>query len=874
MRRRLTGSRLAALTTTGLVWLAAAQAFAQTTPTLVPPRLHEPLEAPFPEQAQKDGVSGSVLLQLDIDATGTVTDARVLEGAGHGFDESALAAAKQLVFDPATKNGKPIASKLNYRFTFTYRAPGPAPPPSPPTAEAKGALRVVVRIATSDAPLATSASVEVRGPAGPVGAFASGEDGSVAIEDLAPGTYRVTITAPGFVAAKADEQVQGGKRTEVIYRLAPEAAAATEASDQTIEVKGERPAREVTVRVLDQRELSRIPGTNGDAIRALQSMPGVARSPGLGQQLIIRGAAPQDTQVFVDGIAIPLVYHFGGLSSVVPTEMIDRLEFRPGNFGAEYGRVMGGVIDVKTMEAPTDGKYHALVQSDFIDTRFVAKGPLPLLDGWSFVAGARRSYMDLWLTPLLSRRGGGFTATPVYYDWQGFVEHKGPHNERIRIGFFGSNDNLKVIRDTANTRDPTDGNELDLHTGFGRVMASYDIDLSSTVRFHDVAAYGWDIQSFDTGTRQFLVTTRPLTERSELAILLAKGFTMNLGLDLQYLTTRYDVTAPPPRVPGEPAGGASQQLLTENTTPSFFLPGVYSELEMDLTSRLRVVEGFRMDYDGATKHAEASPRMSFRYKLVKGRDAGDDETILKGGAGIYYQPPQPQEISPVFGTPGLYSNRAQHYALGLEQTLQHRYELSAEGFYKVLDELVARTPSADGTYAYTNLGTGHIYGLEVLLRYDADERFFGWVAYTLSRSTRQNGPGQPETLFQYDQTHILTVLGSYRIGAGWELGARYRFVSGNLYTPCNGGAFNAATDSYTCISGPSFSARLPPFHQLDVRLDKHWYFKEWQLSAYLDVENAYNNGNPEGIAYNFDYSQHIYQTGLPIIPSLGIRGEL
>jgi hypothetical protein len=538
---------------------------------------------------------------------------------------------------------------------------------------------------------------------------------------------------------------------------------------------------------------------------------------------------------------------------------------------------MGGVIDVRTLGAPSDGKYHALAQADFIDARVVAKGPIPLVDGWTFVAGARRSYLDLWLTPLLSRRGGGFSATPVYYDWQLFAERRGAHNSRLRIGFFGADDDLRVVRDTVNTRDPAESNDVDLHTGFGRITASYEIDLSRAVRFHDVVAYGWDVRSFDSGTRKFEVTARPLVERGELSFALAHGYALNVGLDVTYTTTKYDVTAPPARLPGEPASGASQALLTETSAPSFFLPALYTELEMQLTDRLRLVDGFRFDWNGATKHGVASPRASFRYAIVRPRDPGDptaDELALKGGVGVYYQPPQPQEISAVFGTPGLFENRALHYALGVDAKLAHKIDLSAEVFYKSLDRLVVRTPSSDGTYAYTNVGSGHVKGLEVLLRWRADERFFGWIAYTLSRATRQKGPGLPETLFQYDQTHILTILGSYRLGGGWELGARFRYVSGSLYTPCLGGVENGATGSYACVSGPSFSTRLPAFHQLDVRLDKHWYFKDWQLSAYLDVQNAYDRGNAEGLAYNFDYSQKIYQTGLPIIPSLGIRGEL
>ena len=253
---------------------------------------------------------------------------------------------------------------------------------------------------------------------------------------------------------------------------------------------------------------------------------------------------------------------------------------------------------------------------------------------------------------------------------------------------------------------------------------------------------------------------------------------------------------------------------------------------------------------------------------------GENPTTLKGGVGAFYQPPQPLQISPVFGTPGLYSNRAIHTSLGVEQTLGKRVEISFEGFYKHLDELVARTPSASGGFNYSNLGTGYVVGTELLIRYKPDARFFGWIAYTLSRSTRRDNPAAAQHLFQYDQTHILTVLGSYRLGGGWEIGARFRLVSGNLFTPCLGGALDASTNAYTCVSGSPFSERLPAFHQIDIRLDKHWYFRDWQISTYLDLYNAYNHGSPEGIAYNFDYSQKIYQTGLPIIPSFGVRGEL
>jgi len=840
--------------------------------TLVPPKLTQSAEATYPKEAQEQGLSGSVLLQLDIDATGAVTTATVAESGGHGFDEAAVEAAKKFVFEPATKDGKAIPARIKYRYTFTWKATTPDVPvptvPTPPVITATkpaletGELHGVVRIGGADEPL-EGASVSVTSSSGVALKYTLGKDGSFDAKELAPGVYHVTIESQGFVTASADETVEAGKRVEVTYRLVPVPV------EGELVVVGKRPPREVTVHTLEKRELERIPGTNGDALKGIQTMPGVGRSPGLGAQLIVRGAAPQDTQVFVEGVPIPIVYHFGGVSSVIPTEMLDRIDFRPGNFGTEYGRVMGGIVDVRMATAPIDGKYHALAQADFIDARFVAKGPIPLLNGWSFVAGARRSYVDLWLKPVLERRGGGFTAAPVYYDYQAFVEKRPSEASRIRIGFYGSDDSLTVIRDIVNTRDPAEGSDLDLHVAFGRFQGSFEAQLSNAIRFNQTLAYGWDLRSFQNGTRGVEILARPFTDRSELSFLLAKGFTLHLGTDVQYTTTKVNVTVPPPRVPGEPASGSSNTLLTENDAPSFFLPAIYSEMEMQLTKRLRIVPGFRIDYTGATQHFETSPRVSARYDVV----TGPDKTTLKGGIGMFYQPPQPLEISPVFGTPGLYANRSTHASFGIEQSLFRRVEVSIEGFYKSLDNLVARSPSSSGGFTYDNLGTGSVFGSEVLVRYKPDERFFGWIAYTLSRSVRRESSSVPEHLFQFDQTHILTVLGSYRLGGGWELGARFRFVSGNLFTPCLGGVMDGTTGSYTCISGSRFSERLPPFHQIDLRLDKHWYFDSWQVSAYLDVYNAYNRGNPEGIAYNFDFSQKIYQTGLPIIPSMGLRGE-
>ncbi|MEO7093673.1 MAG: TonB family protein, partial [Polyangiales bacterium] len=543
--------------------LATTRALADP-PVMVAPKLEKPVEAAYPDAAQTEKLSGEVLLSLDIDATGAVTDANVLEPAGHGFDEAAVAACKQFVFAPATRDGQPIPSRIKYRYAFTWKDKTPPPPIATTTAVAAqtGELVGTIKVMGPDIPL-VGAQVDVTNATGAsVGSFTTIADGGFDVRELPAGTYRVVISANGFASVTVEETVYAGKRTQATYRLAPPAA------EGEILVVGDRPPREVTVRTLEQREMSRIPGTNGDALKSLQSLPGVGRSPGFGAALIVRGAAPQDTQVFVEGVAIPIVYHFGGLSSVIPTEMLDRLDFRPGNFGVEYGRVMGGIVDVRTMSAPTDGKFHGLAQADFIDARFVAKGPIPFLKNWAFVVGGRRSYVDLWLKPLLASRGAGFTAAPIYYDWQAFAETHPTTKSRLRFGFYGSDDNLAIFRDTVNTRDPAESGDLGIHTGFGRFQGSYESQLSKTVHFRQVLAYGWDVVSFTNGSRAVEVVSHPFTDRSELSVTLGKGYVLHLGADVLYTTTRYDLTQPRQRLPGEPANGTTQVLLTEQAAPT------------------------------------------------------------------------------------------------------------------------------------------------------------------------------------------------------------------------------------------------------------------------------------------------------------------
>src|SRR4029453_7708397 len=136
---------------------------------------------------------------------------------------------------------------------------------------------------------------------------------------------------------------------------------------------------------------------------------------------------------------------------------------------------------------------------------------------------------------------------------------------------------------------------------------------------------------------------------------------------------------------------------------------------------------------------------------------------------------------------------------------------------------------------YGDAGIGRVYGIEALIRQELSRYVWGWIAYTLIRSERQDHPGEAWRLFPYDQTHILTIVASARLPWGIDLGGRFRYVTGNPDTPIAGGGYFADYDVYVALPGAPFSTRHPEFIQLDLRVDKRFTFDRWWLSLYVDV---------------------------------------
>lgn len=814
------------------------------------PKLKVDSRAEYPETARRAGVDRVVQvdLVLEIDIGGLVQDAKVLEPRGHGFDEAALAAARKLVFEPAKREGRPVVARINFRYVFEL----------PPT---KLTGRVLDR--ESDTPVA-QATVTVRDATNQVHTVSTQADGSWSLDGLPPGNVRISVSAVDHAPRKTDERLERGEETTVFLRLDPVPATGASGSGEApveIVVEGERPPREVTRRTLARDELRRSPGSMGDALMALQNLPGIARPPPFAGVLLVRGSAPQETLVHIDGTEVPLVYHFGGLSSVVPTEIIDEIDFFPGSFGTQYGRAMGGIVDVALRPPKLDG-FRGMVENSVLGLRLLAEGPIPIAPGLSFLASGQRSWLDVVL-PLMMRDASRGIAFPVWADYQLGVRKTLGSDSSLRLLLFGSDDALKVVNPIPFSTDPTFGGALGYHTNFWRLQARFETRPTPDTTVGVTAAYGRDLISTSIGTNSGEATLRPLSGRAELSQKLGSSITANLGLDLLYQPYELALQLPPPNQPGAPAGAPGQLPVQSTVSESMFRPGAYTELEITPWQGARVVPGFRADYDDVTDEWDFAPRISMRQALTPGYPT----TALKGGFGVYYQPPDVLETAPRFGQEGLTSSRSTHLSFGFEQEFTQNIDLSMDVFYKTFDRLVVP--------GNKNSGSGQAYGVEWLLRHKLTDDLFGWISYTLSRSERRQVPGDPLTPFRFDQTHVLTLLGNYRLGGGWQLGARFRLTSGDLYTPVTTGAYNATVGTQLGVAEvPPYGSRLPMFDQLDLRIERQLKpYRGFTWTWFLDVQNVYVANNPLGITYNYNYTESAPVNGLPILPIIGVRGE-
>jgi TonB family protein len=852
-----------------------------------PPAILKTVEPVYPAEALGEQLSAEVTMTVDIDATGHVTKVGVPKPVGHGFDEAAQAAVMQYLFSPAEIDGKPGAIRIEYTLHFVPKvvpeaepdggapeadaAPPPPPPPPPPPQLVVATGRIREK-GTRDPLEGAEVSVIARRPNEPeapaVVAAVAGADGRFQIKAEPGVALRVIVADPTHDPCIRD--LDAGKvNAESPAELECVVAKRLGLSYETT-VRAAPPAQAVTRYTLAKTELTTVPGTFGDPLRVVQNLPGVARTPfGLGL-LVIRGASPEDSGIFVEGQRIPILYHFLGGPSVLSPKLIDRIDFYPGNFGVKYGRATAGIIDVGI---PTDAtpRLHGTADVSLLFSSAYLEGPIG--KGWTGSVSARRSYFDL-LIPLVTP-ASSTTVAPVFWDYQVGV-HKDLSNGRLAFFAFGSNDSLKVI-----SKNPETGNiSLDTSTGFHKVFGIWTASSHGwTNRLSP--SYGFQKLTFGAGEVGIDSDQHSLALRDEVSRQLHPKLLWRAGLDVESFFNTLYVNLP--LAQDTRLYGDTQIQLVPKAIPLDALgTALYTDATWEPGHGVTITPGLRGDYHRYVGQDRFTfdPRVVVRWKAT-------DRQSFKAGAGIFHRMQDPQLLSKDYGTPSLPPIRAEQYSIGLNRNLTDKISLDTT-FYWV-NRRNEPVPAVGG---FTADGRSRSYGMELILKHEFTERFYGWLAYTLARSEQTayavNGPstsnmgmgalqdpnaatGTKWYPTDFDQTHNLNAVASYA-WTKWRLGGRFRLVTGSPDTAQLEGTYDADTGMYACGQGPTNASRKPTFHQLDVNVERRWTFTAWELAAYLDIQNVYNATNPEFTVYDYRCRGSIPIRGVPFLPTVGVRG--
>lgn len=694
----------------------------------------------------------------------------------------------------------------------------------------------------------------------------SDEHGRFRIAVRGPDFYELTVVADAYVAKTVGVPVTDADvAVDVDVELQ-----ATAKPGEVIVIHGKAPrVGEPTTYDLTVDDIRAIPGAGNDALKSLQTLPGVGRVPfGLGG-LILRGVSPRNSAVFIDGIEVPILYHFGALASFYPSAMLENLELVAGGFSAQYGRALGGVVTMDSRPGRTDS-WRGATEVSLLDASARAEGPGPR--GGSLIIGMRRSYLEAFLPFFADEQGIDTTLAPSYLDGQLRYDVQRSATERLSFRVFGSSDQVALTLEADDGFG--DGGLFDYRTRFVRAGLRWQKQSGPTS--YDVSSWlGIDEYGLKTDYQNLERSGMPLGLRVSASHTLPHGYAA-IGLDAR--SDSYDLRS---------FTDNERADLVFRSLGGYLDSAVWTELMHTWAQgRVSIKPGLRGEYYGLPGEWVLDPRLALSQRP-------QSWLTFRQTVGTYHQPPLLADY--LWGNEDLRSSRSVQCAIGADANLPRGISFSFTGYYANLYDLPVDDPNAqDSTLATVNpyvggamsssreflgkqfgafsvlenSGQGRSFGAEFLLR-QVGPRWFGWIAYTHSRSVRRERMWDwvPYVL---DQPHVLSALASTKIGP-WRLGGRLRYSTGTPITPVLGAEYVNEGMYDPILMLPPFSERLPAAFQVDLRVDRVWRRNWGTASLFVDVQNVTNHTNVEGIMYNEDYSRAENTLGLPLFPSFGLE---
>jgi hypothetical protein len=736
-------------------------------------------------------------------------------------------------------------------------------------------------------------------------------DGKYTLKNVAPGYIRLVVSSVGFEKKTTEDFLVTNSHPVTMDIPMDEISV----NLQTVTVRPSSFTRKeespLSLQSLSIQEIERSPGANRDISKVIQTLPGVATSVSYRNDIIIRGGGPSENRFFLDDVEIPYFNHFatqgasGGPVGIINTDLVRSVDLYTGAFPAKRGNALSSVMEVRQIEGNKDhfGGRVAIGSSDF---GLTLNGPVT--KNSTLIFSVRRSYLQLLFTALK------LPFLPTYNDYQLKYKIDLGKRDQISVISIGALDKSKL---NTGIKDPTETQKYILsylpvnnqwsytfgivykhfrEKGFGTWVISRNMLDNEQIKYKNNVEVP-DSLNLDYHSRE----TENRFRYEGVTDLVNWKIGYSAGLEyVTYTNTTFQKIY------------LGNEVRNEDYTSKigFFKWNLSGQVSRDFfDEKLQLSLGVRFDANSYAKRMnnllnQFSPRFSASYGFTK-------KWFLNFNIGRYYQ-------LPAYTTLGFRSNRGtlvndslgvryiscDHLVLGVEFRPNDKSKASMEGFYKsyqhypfsLLDSVSIASKGADfsvvGDEPVTPASKGRAYGAEISYRNTDLFKFNVILSYTFVRSEFTDFYGNyiPSA---WDNRNLFNITVGRKFKHNWEIGVKWRYAGGTPYTPYdeNKSSLVSAWD----VQGKGYlnydkfnTLRLKSFNQLDIRVDKGFYFKKWSLMFYLDIQNVLNfkaqqpdilvNTQPDGsvVKYTDPQGNQRYQlrfipnsTGT-ILPAIGI----
>ena len=651
---------------------------------------------------------------------------------------------------------------------------------------------------------------------------------------------------------------------------------------------------------LSMKNIKNLPVLFGepDLLKIIQLLPGVKGGTEGSSGFYVRGGGPDQNLVLIDGVPVYNVSHLFGFFSIFNSDAINNVQLIKGGFPAEYGGRLSSVLDIRLKEGNRK-EFHGEGSVGVISSKLMLEGPL-IKDKTSFLLSERRTYLDVLAQPFIRAQSKGATSGGYYfYDLNGKINHKINDKNQLYLSWYQGRDVVYgQNRNEFTNEGSTFVNSLKYDLGWGNRIGTFRWNYQITPKLFSNATVTYSKYNFSTGITQDETET-PLigpVNKEFFAVTYLSSIQDYAGkLDFDYManpnhTIKFGASVTRHRF--EPGTSVLKMQLGGASIDTTF--GSYGQTALDYTAylqddfsvgpRWRMNAGVHMaafEVNG-TLYQSLQPRVSARYLL-------SESTSLKAsyvhmtqflhlltnqsiGLPTDLWVPVTEQIKP---------QESWQIAAGIASNLGNDFELSVEGYYKDMRNLIEYkegssflTGNADWQEKVTT-GRGWAYGGEFLLEKKAG-KFTGWLGYTLSWTERlfeDINFGNPYP-YTYDRRHDVSFTLSYPISTHWTFGGVFVYGTGRATTLPTarfiGSPYQNFWNMYEYVRERN-NYREPAYHRMDLsfthKKETRWGSTNWSFGVY----NAYNRINP--FFLNFETTDSgarvLKAYGLfPIIPSI------